>query len=42
MALIKLDLSKKEMAEMLGTFPDSIKKTRQRMVKKLNLSDEEY
>jgi len=41
MALTKLDLSKKEMAEMLGISPDSIKKTRQRVVKKLNLNEEE-
>lgn len=41
MALTKLNLSKKEMAEMLGISPDSIKKTRQRVLKKLNLSEEE-
>jgi tetratricopeptide (TPR) repeat protein len=41
LALTKLSLSRKEMAEMLGISPDSIKKTRQRINKKLNLSEEE-
>lgn len=39
-SLIKLNLSKKEMAEMLGISPDTIKKTRQRIRKKLDLVDE--
>lgn len=41
MALAKLNLSRKEMAEMLGISPDSIKKTRQRINKKLNLPEDE-
>jgi tetratricopeptide (TPR) repeat protein len=40
LALIKLNLSKREMAEMLGVSPDSIKKTRQRIRKKIELPEE--
>ncbi|BAV08354.1 hypothetical protein FLA_4390 [Filimonas lacunae] len=40
LALMKLNLSKKEMAEMLGVSPDTIKKTRQRIRKKVNLPEE--
>lgn len=40
MALMKLNLSRKEMAEMLGVSPDSIKKTRQRIRKKISLPEE--
>ena len=36
MALIKLNLGKKEMADMLGISPDSVKKTRQRIKKKIS------
>jgi len=39
-ALSKLDLSKNEMAEMLGVSLDAIRKTRQRIRKKLDLADE--
>jgi tetratricopeptide (TPR) repeat protein len=40
LALVKLNLSRKEMAEMLGISPDSIKKTRQRIRKKIELPEE--
>jgi DNA-binding CsgD family transcriptional regulator len=40
MALMKLKLSKREMAGMLGIAPDSIKKTRQRIRKKINVQDD--
>lgn len=40
MALMKLNLSRKEMAEMLGVSPDSIKKTRQRIRRKIELPEE--
>lgn len=40
LALMKLNLSRKEMAEMLGVSPDSIKKTRQRIRKKIDLPEE--
>ena len=39
-ALSKLDLSKNEMAEMLGVSLDAIRKTRQRIRKKLDIIDE--
>ncbi len=39
LALTKLSLSRKEMAEMLGISPDSVKKTRQRIRKKVDLPD---
>ncbi len=39
LSLIKLNLSKKEMAEMLGISPDSINKTSQRIRKKINLQE---
>jgi tetratricopeptide (TPR) repeat protein len=39
-ALSKLDLSKNEMAEMLGVSLDAIRKTRQRIRKKLDIADE--
>lgn len=41
LALTKLNLSRKEMAQMLGISPDSIKKTRQRIKRKLNLEEDE-
>jgi tetratricopeptide (TPR) repeat protein/DNA-binding CsgD family transcriptional regulator len=40
LALMKLKLSKREMAGMLGIAPDSIKKTRQRIRKKINVIDD--
>lgn len=40
LALMKLKLSKREMAGMLGIAPDSIKKTRQRIRKKINVPDD--
>jgi len=40
LALMKLKLSKREMAGMLGIAPDSIKKTRQRIRKKINVQDD--
>jgi len=40
LALMKLKLSKREMAAMLGIAPDSIKKTRQRIRKKINVMDD--
>lgn len=40
LALMKLKLSKREMAGMLGIAPDSIKKTRQRIRKKINVLDD--
>ena len=40
LALMKLNLSKREMAAMLGIAPDSIKKTRQRIRKKINVIDD--
>jgi tetratricopeptide (TPR) repeat protein/DNA-binding CsgD family transcriptional regulator len=40
LALMKLQLSKREMAGMLGIAPDSIKKTRQRIRKKINVQDD--
>jgi tetratricopeptide (TPR) repeat protein/DNA-binding CsgD family transcriptional regulator len=40
LALMKLKLSKREMASMLGIAPDSIKKTRQRIRKKINVQDD--
>ncbi|AEV99132.1 Tetratricopeptide TPR_1 repeat-containing protein [Niastella koreensis GR20-10] len=40
LALMKLNLSKREMAGMLGIAPDSIKKTRQRIRKKINVIDD--
>jgi len=40
LALMKLKLSKREMAGMLGIAPDSIKKTRQRIRKKINIPDD--
>jgi tetratricopeptide (TPR) repeat protein len=40
LALMKLKLSKREMASMLGIAPDSIKKTRQRIRKKINVLDD--
>jgi DNA-binding CsgD family transcriptional regulator len=40
LALMKLKLSKREMAGMLGIAPDSIKKTRQRIRKKINVMDD--
>ncbi len=40
LALLKLNLSKKEMAEMLGISPDSIKKTRQRIQSKIDLPED--
>ncbi len=40
LALMKLQLSKREMAGMLGIAPDSIKKTRQRIRKKINVADD--
>lgn len=39
MALIKLNLARKEMADMLGISPDSVKKTRQRIKKRIELPD---
>ena len=42
LALLKLNLSKKEMAEMLGISPDSIKKTRQRIQAKINLPEDKH
>jgi CRP-like cAMP-binding protein len=39
LALLKLNLSRKEMAEMLGISPDSITKTRQRIKKKIEMPD---
>lgn len=42
LALLKLSLSKKEMAEMLGISPDSIKKTRQRIQTKINLPEDKH
>jgi len=39
LALTKLNLSRKEMAEMLGISPDSVKKTRQRIRKKVELPE---
>lgn len=39
MALMKLDLSVTEIAQMLGILPESVRKTRQRLVKKLNFED---
>ncbi|MFT3911260.1 MAG: hypothetical protein QM737_17700 [Ferruginibacter sp.] len=42
LALLKLNLSKKEMAEMLGISPDSIKKTRQRIQSKINLPEDKH
>jgi len=40
MALIKLNLSNKEMATMLGVGLDAIKKTKQRVKKKINLPED--
>lgn len=40
LALLKLKLTRKEMATMLGIAPDSIKKTRQRIRRKINLQDD--
>jgi DNA-binding CsgD family transcriptional regulator len=40
LSLMKLKLSKREMAGMLGIAPDSIKKTRQRIRKKINVLDD--
>ena len=40
LALMKLKLSKREMVGMLGIAPDSIKKTRQRIRKKINVPDD--
>lgn len=40
LALTKLQLPAKDMAEMLGISPDSIKKTRYRLRKKINLPEE--
>ena len=39
LALIKLNLSVNEMAAMLGILPQSVRKTRQRLMKKLGLED---
>ena len=39
MSLIKLNLARKEMADMLGISPDSVKKTRQRIKKRINLDE---
>lgn len=41
LALLKLKLSRREMAAMLGIAPDSIKKTRQRIRRKINLQDDD-
>lgn len=41
LALLKLKLSRREMASMLGIAPDSIKKTRQRIRRKINLQDDD-
>lgn len=41
LALTRLHLSTKEMADMLGVKPHSIKKTRQRLRKKIHLGEEE-
>ena len=40
-ALIKLNFSSKEMADILGVSPDSINKARYRLRKKLNLTRDE-
>jgi DNA-binding CsgD family transcriptional regulator len=39
LALLRLNLSKREMAEMLGISPDSVKKTRQRIHHKIELPE---
>jgi tetratricopeptide (TPR) repeat protein len=39
MSLIRLNLSRKEMADMLGISPDSVKKTRQRIKKRITLAE---
>lgn len=41
LTLVKLNFNIKEMAGMLGISPDSVRKARQRVRKKLNLSEEE-
>ncbi len=40
MALIKLNLGKKEIANMLGISPDSVNRTRQRLKKKIELPED--
>jgi len=40
-ALISLNLSMKEMAELMGISPESVKMARHRLRKKLNLATEE-
>jgi tetratricopeptide (TPR) repeat protein len=40
LALVRLDLSRKEMAEMVGISPESVTKTRQRIRKKLELHEQ--